>query len=1003
MVPGGPIRCAVHRAIRRMGCGATLGSQTHPASRARRAIASAGPRRTRGPGEPLPWPPGARGARGGDLRRTGHRARLPRAPIVLALLSGAPALVYEVTWTRMVGLLVGSEIEAISVVLVAFFGGLALGSRVLGARADRTRAPLRLYGRLEIAGGALALGVTAVLAALLAHGRGRLPAPADLALAGALVGLPSFVLGGTLPALVRSSADDALSASRAAGRLVAANTAGAVAGVLLAAAGAPWLGLRATASGAALAAVAIGVGALAWARRAPAAPVQPAPREAGTGVPAPLLALAASAGAATLAFEVLATRAATLRLGSSLYAWASVLALFLLALAAGNAALARRAQATAHAARDLGAVECAAAVSLLLGGLVLVPALATGATGVGPASLGRVALAVLPPAFLMGAAFPLLVRLGVTRPGRLGAAFGAVNAANTAGGIAGALAVPFALLPLLGLERGIRACAAANGLMGLGLLAWAARRGTPRWAPAAAAAALAAAALGAGLAGTPPADAGRVLHVAHGRQATAVVVHRGDRRDLFVDGDAEASTGGAARRTEELLAALPLVLHREPRSFLEVGLGSGITLGTAARFGIDRVACIEIAPSVRRAARFFAPDNGAVTARPGRVRIEIGDGRDFLARHPRAFDVIVGNTLHPWSVGATGLYSREYFASMAASLREGGLAVQWLPLERVGPDSLAALLRTVFTVFPEGELWWGDGNLLVLAAGVPVPPLDAGRAAARLAAAGLAPARLGLAGAPELAERRIAGAATVREVLGPGEVLSDDRPLLEARGARRRRSGAADPQALVADIAAASARQDPRREPLAWWLAARAARARGEAEAAERLARRARTAGLGPAREAHLLEAFERGRERLAAGDLAGAAAHFDRAAEGLVAGPDARFGLAVTALRAGEPARARAHLESLVAAHPQHAEAWNLLGVLRREAGDPGAARRAFVRALRADPFFPEALANAGLAAAAQGDLAGARGMLARLAAVTPLADTEAEAALRAVLAEAG
>ena len=74
----------------------------------------------------------------------------------LALLSGVPALLYEVVWAREVALLAGSQVEVISAVLVAFFGGLALGAALLGNVADRTAAPLRLYARLEAAAAGLA-------------------------------------------------------------------------------------------------------------------------------------------------------------------------------------------------------------------------------------------------------------------------------------------------------------------------------------------------------------------------------------------------------------------------------------------------------------------------------------------------------------------------------------------------------------------------------------------------------------------------------------------------------------------------------------------------------------------------------------------------------------------------------------------------------------------------------------------------------------------------------
>ena len=76
--------------------------------------------------------------------------------LALAFLSGVPALVYQVVWTREVGLLAGSQIEAISVVLAVFFGGLALGARILGGVVDRAPSALRCYGIFEIVAGVLA-------------------------------------------------------------------------------------------------------------------------------------------------------------------------------------------------------------------------------------------------------------------------------------------------------------------------------------------------------------------------------------------------------------------------------------------------------------------------------------------------------------------------------------------------------------------------------------------------------------------------------------------------------------------------------------------------------------------------------------------------------------------------------------------------------------------------------------------------------------------------------
>src|SRR5690349_15106640 len=82
--------------------------------------------------------------------------------------SGAAALIYEVTWTRLLTLEVGHGIAAASTVLAAFMGGLAAGSAIggrIGGALDPRRA-LRIYAGLEVAIGILALALPFELRAL---------------------------------------------------------------------------------------------------------------------------------------------------------------------------------------------------------------------------------------------------------------------------------------------------------------------------------------------------------------------------------------------------------------------------------------------------------------------------------------------------------------------------------------------------------------------------------------------------------------------------------------------------------------------------------------------------------------------------------------------------------------------------------------------------------------------------------------------------------------------
>ncbi|MDP3938971.1 MAG: hypothetical protein Q8R92_12675 [Deltaproteobacteria bacterium] len=485
----------------------------------------------------------------------------------------------------------------------------------------------------------------------------------------------------------------------------------------------------------------------------------------------------------------------------------------------------------------------------------------------------------------------------------------------------------------------------------------------------------------------------RVVHVDDGRQASVAVVRSPVGRDLIVDGDPEAGTAWDALETEVLLALVPLALKPGARSFLEVGLGSGITLGTAARFPLERIDCVEIARSVISAGRFFEPENNGVTCSGDpRVRIIHADGRAYLALHQGAYDVVVANTLHPWSVGATGLYSREYFARVRGALSRGGIAAQWVLIARIGADQTAAIARTFFSIFENGGVFWGAENLLLIGSDGPVTTPQ-GMPITKAGGKGLGEIlrELGLEEEfGEIAFRRIASASAAREALGGGRLLTDDVPWLEMEGARRRsiRPGEGT-LALLNRIAVAGARDDERAATIALWIESRFARASGLEEKADRLERKAEEAGLQLARRFRLRRLAGRAAEAL----------RVERPAEGikklhalLAEAPDQRdagYALAMALQAGGDSAAARETLEGVMRDHRGFAPGWNALGILRREAGDGTGAREAFDRALEADSYFPEALANAGLVAAEAGDYPTALRMLARLRAITPLGPT--------------
>jgi spermidine synthase len=940
------------------------------------------------------------------LSQRSSRIQVP----IFAFLSGAPALIYQVAWTREIALLGGSQIEAISIVLVAFFGGLAVGANYLGRVADRVTSPLRLFGILEMTAALLAVVSSIALRSLPALALD--PTPLLLCSAGILFPV-TFLLGGTLPSLLCVAVRAPASIAGSAGRIVGANTAGAVLGVCAAVALIPELGLRASILGAAAAAVSVGLIAASLGKRGDATP----DRRQGDGTAevileggresegSPLiprwvvLMAAALAGAGTLGYEVVATRLAALALGSSLYAWGLVLGLFLAGLAAGNLTLARRAQLSAKPEALLGWVEVMLACSLALGLLALHPYRASPVVGLMPWAVWSVVVAVLPAAFWMGGAFPIFVRLAAWRP-QPGASLGRVSAINTAGGIAGALVAPFVLLPVLGSVGSTWALAALNASIGLLFFMRCGPEGRRRRLVLA----TACLAAGIGIGGVQHDILGPpwVLFIADGRQATAVVVSVNGSRRLIVDGDPEAATDGDARRTEELLATLPLLLHPDPRNYLEVGLGSGITLGTAQRFPLERIDCVEIAQSVIQAARYFEPDNRGV-AGPGGANIVNQDARILMAQRSQSYDVISANTLHPWSIGATGLYSLEYFTRVAEALRPGGIAVQWLPVQQIGPESFALIIRTFFEAFSHGDLWWGSGNVVLVGAQQPIAEPGVGQMEARMAAAQLSWQRLGVTGAEAFLGLRLANAATLRTTLGPAPILRDDKPVLERQAAQRRTAKQqTEIYALLANITRSGIRENPRAGAALLWLESLEARFGGDAARADRRESLAVGAGFGEARRVRANRLVAAANKSLGAGEIDTAERGFHQALEVEFENRNARFGLAGLEMSRNSIDRALQELRRLIDNHPGDAQALNEVASVLYQRGDREAATRSIEQALSADPYYPEALANAGLMAIQGGDLARGAEMLARMRSLSALGPSEPERVLATALREA-
>jgi spermidine synthase len=666
-----------------------------------------------------------------------------RLLLAALFLSGTAALGYEILWTRLLSLALGSETLGMLAVLTGFFGGLALGSWLLHERVCRDPSPARLFAFLEAVTALYAVASPHLLYALARHlppllgpAAGDNDTPLALALGVTVAGvalLPGTLpMGATLAALVeaRRRALPGDPAGRGVGRLYAANTLGATLGVLagvllvLPRLGLGWGSVALAAHGLAAAAL-----ALLWARgRSAPAPAgtapgagrrrraQPesAPGSQGAKAFAPgsinLLALVTFTGFAGIGLEVVAVQILAQMLEDTVYTFALALAAYLLGTAAGAGLYGRA--AARLAARNHRAVTAwlllaqTAAVAAAAVALRAAPALlALFAPPGSPfprhlaAELALALTILLLPTAVMGALFShLLAPLARAGVGR-------AYALNTLGGAAGPFVFGLGLLR----ATGYAAALAAVAVVYLALAAWAIsglrRAAALRWAGAMTlAAALVAFPRSLRLVEVPPGwvvryeDAGLMgLVLVTEEESTSLPGRRLNRR---LQVNQQFRMGGSLSFGERRMGHIPLLLAPGARNALFLGIGTGATLGAVRHFPLERVDAVELVPEVVRAMPLFATVNEKVLDEP-RVRFHAADARRFVNAAGGRWDVIVGDLFHPAQDGAGSLYAQEHFAAVAARLAPGGIYAQWLPLYQFDPPNLRTVVRTFLDVFPE--------------------------------------------------------------------------------------------------------------------------------------------------------------------------------------------------------------------------------------------------------------------------------------------------------------
>ena len=718
---------------------------------------------------------------------------------IIFVASGFAGLIYQSLWARYLKLFLGNAAYAQVLVLAVFLAGLAVGSALAARVSGNLRRPLLVYAIAEVVVAVAAFCFHDVYVAAESWATDFVLPRADAAIAAelfrwslaALLILPqSILLGATFPLM---SAGLARMNPHKSGLIVSylyfTNSLGASLGVLCSAFvfipsyGLPGAGF---AAGLINAFVALAVWILGKCYNDTAAPVpaldsllnrhsrvggnlnNPEVRgdsrlrgndgEREWGNARLILLVAAVTGAASFVYEIVWIRMISLLVGSSSHSFEVMISVFILGLAIGGWIVRKRAQSGANPLALLAKVQFVMG-ALALASLFVYPHLfgavewfaanmprsPTGTFGYNLYllfSYGLSGLMMLPATICAGMTLPLLTKSLMRGGGE--SALGAVYAANTVGGIIGAVAAVHLLLPMLGVSLSI----AAGAAMDLFLAVVLARRAIPTRTPLFAVAVCALLAPAVAFGGADPRVVGGGVYRSGGvlDETFTTVFHRDGKtstisvfenaqeingklypqRSIRTNGKPDAAliygdtsplvAQGTDEMTMTMAALLALLARPDAKSAANIGLGSGLT--TAALLTsptLRRVDTIEIERMMLEGAQHLGP-RVARAFEDARSNIIIDDAKSYFARNQLKYDIIISEPSNPWISGVATLFSREFYKRIRNTLAPDGVFVQWTHFYESSPQLVASKMTALAESFSDFRLYISSGADLILIA-----------------------------------------------------------------------------------------------------------------------------------------------------------------------------------------------------------------------------------------------------------------------------------------------
>lgn len=200
----------------------------------------------------------------------------------------------------------------------------------------------------------------------------------------------------------------------------------------------------------------------------------------------------------------------------------------------------------------------------------------------------------------------------------------------------------------------------------------------------------------------------KLLEFYEGPQATTSAVEYQDgSRALLINNALAAGESGKVYdpRAHYLkwMGHLPMMIHSNPKKALVICFGTGQTADAVRSEMAESIDIVDVNPNVFKLAHYFRANKNVLL--DPKVTAIVMDGRAYLRRTKKTYDVITLEPMPPIANGVNALYSKEFYKEANKRLNRGGVIAQWLPFHVTSPQYSASIAKTFIEVFPNALLW----------------------------------------------------------------------------------------------------------------------------------------------------------------------------------------------------------------------------------------------------------------------------------------------------------